>query len=315
MTVNITFLDTKTIGEIPNLNCLDKFGNYKKYNLTKPDEISDRIKGQEVIITNKVVINADIMDASPDLKLICIAATGMNNVDLDHAKKKGIVVKNVSGYSTESVAQSTFALLLHLVNKIAYYDNYVKSGKYIESDIFCHLDEPFFELSGKIMGVVGMGNIGKRVSDIATGFGMKVIYFSTSGKNKVDKYRQVDLQTLMKNADVVSVHCPLNEKTNNLIALKELEQMKSQGIILNMARGGIVNEQDLAVVLNQEKIGGAGIDVFTKEPISTDNPLLRVKKNIVLMPHVAWGTVESRIRLMDLIYKNIEDFIEKSSGK
>ncbi|MGC9343119.1 MAG: D-2-hydroxyacid dehydrogenase, partial [Bacteroidales bacterium] len=274
--INIVFLDAKTVGEVANFRVLEKQGNLVIHENTSPEEVVERCKGKEVIITNKVVLNSEILKELPDLKLICIAATGTNNIDLDFAEKKGIQVKNVKGYSTESVAQHTFSLLLYLVNHPSYYDNYVKSGAYAKSDIFTHFAQPFWELSGKRLGIIGLGTIGRRVAQIAQGFGMEVVFYSTTGRNNNINYKRFDLDTLLATSDVISIHSPLTEQTKNLIDYQRMKKMRPCAIILNTGRGGIINEADLARALNENIIGGAGIDVMENEPIEPGNPLLKI---------------------------------------
>jgi len=235
----------------------------------------------------------------------------MNNVDLEYAAKKGIVVKNVAGYSTESVAQSTFAMLFHLLHKISYFDTYVKSGSYAKSPIFTHQGRSYWELKGKQFGIIGMGTIGKRVAEIAAAFGAKPVYFSTSGKNSYTKWPQVTFNELLSTSDVISIHCPLNEKTENLFRYSEFKHMKPTSILLNAGRGKIVNEADLAMALNENLIAAAGLDVLEYEPIKAYNPLLSVKnpEKLLIMPHVAWISEEAREELMEGVYKNIVEFI------
>lgn len=311
--INIVFLDAKTVGEVANFRVLEKQGNLKIYENTEPEKIVERCKGYEVVITNKVAITRETMEQLPDLKLICIAATGMNNIDLDFAKKKEIEVKNVKGYSTESVAQHTFSMLLHLVNRPGYYDDYVKSGAYAKSDIFTHFGHPFWELNGKRLGIVGLGTIGRRVAQIAQGFGMEVVFYSTTGRNNNINYKRFDLDTLLSTSDVVSIHAPLTEQTKDLINYENMKKMRSCAIILNTGRGGIVNEADLAKALNNNLIGGAGIDVMEKEPIDPDSPLLKIynREKILITPHVAWTSIEARQRLIERLSSNIESFREK----
>ncbi|MBN1187598.1 MAG: D-2-hydroxyacid dehydrogenase [Bacteroidales bacterium] len=312
--MNIVFLDTLTIGEVPAISILGNLGNLKCYHTTSSDEVYERVKEAEVIITNKVIINAQVIDKAPALKLICIAATGMNNVDLEYAQKKRILVKNVSGYSTESVAQSTFTMLLYLIGSTAYYDDYVKSGEYSKGKIFTHHGRNFWQLAGKRYGIIGLGNIGKRVAEIARVFGCEVVYFSTSGKNKNSEYLQVGLHDLLSTSDIVSIHAPLNEKTKGLIGKEQLKKMKPGAYLINVGRGGIVDEEALMNALNDNLIAGAGVDVFTKEPIPHDNPLMRVEnpEKIVFTPHTAWASVEARSLLIEKIYLNIEEFIKLS---
>ena len=217
-TVKTVFLDAATLGEVDNLAELSSLGAYTSFDLTRPDERISRIREHNVVITNKVVIDRDVMDACPELELICIVATGMNNVDLDYAAKKGITVKNVAGYSTESVTQCTFSLLFFLLHNSAYYDNYVKSGQYAASPLFTHLGREFWELNNKLFGIIGLGTIGKRVAQVALAFGARVAYYSTSGKNlEGTGHPHLPLEELLRAADVVSIHCPLNDQTRNLL--------------------------------------------------------------------------------------------------
>ena len=311
----IVILDAKTLGKIPNLNKLSDFGKEDSYETTSPKEIISRVVDAEIIITNKVVIDKDVMKHCSRLKLICISATGMNNVDLNTARQKGIMVKNAIGYGSHSVAQHTIALILQLYNQLNYYDSYVKSGKYSQSDIFTHYGPSITELHNKIFGIIGLGNIGKTVAKIASGFEAKVKYYSTSGKNVQNKYPQLSLDELLQTSDIISIHAPLNEKTRNLISSEQLAIMKPTTILVNVGRGGIVNEFALAKAIDNKQIGGACIDVFENEPLNTDNPLLKVKypEKLVLSPHNAWASIEARTKLIDIVYQNIEEFINSNN--
>jgi len=308
--MNIVFLDKKTVGDVDNFNLLHKMGNVQVFDQTLPEQVVERCSGKDIIITNKVVIDSEIMNALPSLKLICVAATGVNNVDIDYAKKKGIEVRNVVAYSTDSVAQSTFSMLLFLLNRFSYYDAYVKSGAYARSDIFTHHGPAFWELAGKRFGIIGLGNIGRRVARIAEGYGMEVVFYSTTGRNNNINYKRFDLDTLLNTSDVVSIHAPLSDTTRNLISYQKLKLMRSCAILINTGRGGIVNEADLARALNENVIAAAGIDVLDREPIDSHNPLLKIynKDKILLTPHIAWASMESRARLIEKITKNIEAF-------
>lgn len=308
--INIVFLDAKTVGEVQNFRILEKQGKLNIYETTAENEILERSKDKDVIITNKVKLDKNILQNLPKLKLICVAATGMNNIDLDYAAQKGIQVKNVIGYSTESVAQLTFTLLLHLVNRPYYFDNYVKSGAYSKSGMFTHLGFPFWELSGKRLGIIGLGTIGRRVAQIAQGFGMEVVFYSTSGKNNNINYKRFDLDTLLGTSDVISIHSPLNDQTKSLINLDLMKKMRPCAILLNTGRGGIIVEKDLAIALNENIIGGAGIDVMENEPINSDNPLLKLidKEKLIITPHIAWTSIEARQKLIDGLAKNISTF-------
>jgi lactate dehydrogenase-like 2-hydroxyacid dehydrogenase len=314
--MRIAFRDVKTVGHVENLDKLNELGELMLYPVTPDNMRIERLKGVHVAITNKVVIDRQIIDNCPGLRLICVAATGTNNIDVEYALKKGIAVKNVAGYSTESVAQFVFAMLFFLMNKLKYYDNYVKSGQYCNSDIFTNHGQPFTELRNKRFGIVGLGTIGKRVALIAKTFGCEVVYHSTSGKNtQNEEYQHLDLIELLKSSDIISIHCPLNEHTENLIDFKKLSLMKPSAFLLNTGRGGIVLEEDLARAIDEEIIAGAGIDVLISEPIKPDNHLLRVKRyeNLIITPHIAWASIESRHRLLDQIYRNIKEFVETSS--
>jgi glycerate dehydrogenase len=257
------------------------------------------------------------MDQAARLKLICIAATGMNNVDLDYAMNKNIPVKNVSGYSTDSVTQSTFAMLFYLMNHLQYYDEYVKSGSYTQSPIFTHHGREFYELKNKTFGIIGLGTIGKTVAKIASSFSCRVVYYSTSGNNRNADYERVSLETLLKSSDLISIHAPLNENTENLIGLKELTMMKRTAILINAGRGGIVSEKDLAAALDEDLIYGAGLDVLEKEPIDKGNPLLSIKnrEKLLITPHIAWASLESRTLLMDKVYDNIKDYLDNRTDQ
>ncbi len=313
MPYRLVLLDADTLGNVSNLHLLESFGTLERYDKTHPDQTIARVKYADIIITNKVVIDREVMDHAPDLKLICIAATGMNNVDLEYAKKKGIAVKNAAGYSTHSVAQHTFAVLFELVNHIHWYDNYVKSGSYSRSDIFTHQGPVISELRDKHYGIIGLGTIGRAVAEIATAFAARVSYYSTSGKNKNNLYPSVSLNTLLRESDFISIHAPLNENTRSLIGYSELKQMKRTAILINMGRGGIVVEKDLAKALDEDLIGGAGLDVYETEPLPSGNPLLQIRKphKLVFTPHVAWASIEARERLIAIIANNIRSFIEK----
>ncbi len=308
--IKIAFLDSKTVGEVPNFRVLEKQGTLTIYEKTEPAEVIERCMGQDVIITSKVLISREIMSRLPDLKLICVAATGLNNIDLVAAEQLKIRVKNVAGYSTESVAQLTFAMLLYLVNRIQYYDAYVKSGAYAKSDIFTHFGPPFWELNGKRLGIIGLGNIGRRVAQIAQSFGMEVVFFSTTGRNNNINYKRFDLDTLLSTSDVISIHSPLSDQTRGLINYEKMRLMRPCAILLNTGRGGIIDENDLARALNENLIGGAGIDVLGQEPPSADNPLFKIQNRdkLLITPHIAWTSIEARQRLVDKLARNIEEF-------
>jgi lactate dehydrogenase-like 2-hydroxyacid dehydrogenase len=308
--IKIVFLDAKTVGEVSNFRVLEKQGTLTIYEKTLPSEVIEKCSGQDVIITSKVVISKEIMLQLPHLKLICVAATGLNNIDIEAAEKLNIQVKNVAGYSTESVAQLTFAMLLYLVNRIQYYDAYVKSGAYPKSDIFTHFGPAFWELNGKRLGIIGLGNIGRRVAQIAHSFGMEVVFYSTTGRNNNINYKRFDLETLLSTSDVVTIHAPMTDQTRGLINYEKIHLMRPCAILLNTGRGGIIVENDLARALNENLIGGAGIDVLEQEPPSASNPLFKIydKEKLLITPHIAWTSIEARQRLIAKLAKNIEEF-------
>jgi glycerate dehydrogenase len=307
--MKIIFLDALTLGEV-DFDRFNKFGEVEIYQITPKEKILKRVKNADIVITNKVAINKEIMDNS-NIKFIQIAATGMNNVDLEYAKKKGILVKNVAGYSTKSVVQHTFALVLGLLNKIRYFDEYSRE-KYPKSEIFTHIQN-WFEISAKRWGIIGLGTIGREVAKIAESFGAEVVYYSTSGKNNDKTYKRLELEDLMKTSDVISIHAPLNENTKNLIGYNELTTMKDGAVIVNLGRGGIINEKDLVKALKEKDIF-VGLDVFEKEPIDKNNPLLEFKEKTLLTPHMAWTSMEARKTLIDEIYRNVEEFIIQSGN-
>jgi len=306
--MKIVFLDRKTLGNDVNLDQFNTLGEVVYYDFTKPTDVLERVKDADVVITNKAIVDKNTMQNS-NIKLICITATGMNNIDLTYAKEKGIPVKNVAGYSTSSVAQLAFSYILQYVQKINFYDNYVKSGGWENSDIFTNNDKPFYELNGKTVGIIGLGNIGKEVAKIASAFGCKVIYYSTSGKNNDTLYENVSLDRLIKESDIVSIHCALNEQTNNLLNKNNLNSLKDGAILLNLGRGGLVNEQDITDILNNGKDIYFATDVTTVEPIEKSSPLLTIKnkERVIITPHIAWASIEARTRLMDLVFKNITE--------
>lgn len=285
-------------------------GNTRTFKYTNTNERLKNIGNADVIVTNKVIIDREIIDNSPNLKLICLTATGMNNVDLPYAKEKGVEVRNVAGYSTHSVAQHTFAMLFHLISKLSYYDAYVKSGTYSQSNIFSHIGPTFNELHNKTWGIIGLGTIGRKVAEIAQAFGCKLVYFSTSGKNDTKEYKRVSLEELLTQSDIVSIHAPLYEKTENLIGKNELALMKPSAYIINVARGKIINENDLAKALNSNTIKGACLDVLENEPIHTNSPLLSLEKpdKLLITPHTAWTSEEARKKLINLTAQNIVDY-------
>lgn len=308
--MKIVFLDAKTIGEDIDLSGFDELGEVVKYGFSTAEEARERSKDADVLVLNKVQVNEQTIGAAKHLKLVCVTATGTNNLDKEYLVKQGIEWRNVAGYSTESVAQHTFAMLFYLLEKLPYYDNYVKSEKYVNDVSFTHFAKAFHELSGKTYGIIGLGNIGRRVADIAKAFGCHVIYYSTSGRNSQPGYERVSFDELLERSDIVSIHAPLDENTLGLMNQKAFAKMKSSAILLNVGRGPIINEADLAEALNNRTIAAAGLDVLSVEPMQPENPLRGIKdsERLLITPHIAWAGVEARMRLMDIILNQIKEF-------
>ncbi len=315
--MKIVFLDTDTMGYDISMDPISSLGDYVSYGMSSREEAMERLGDCEVLIVNKVRVDKALMDAAPYLRLVCVAATGVNNIDMDYAAKKGILVRNSVNYSTESVAQITLMQILALTGHHRYFDDYVKNGDYSKCGTFSNVSVPFFELRGKVLGIIGLGNIGRRVAQFADLFGMKVIYFSASGNPHSDRYECVSLERLLMESDIVSIHAPLTAKTDNLVGEEQLRMMKKGAYLINMGRGGIVNEEALAVAIDEGVIAGAAVDVFVTEPLPSDHPYLKVKNRdrLVLSPHVAWASREARTLLVDIIAENIRNYVsEKNTG-
>ncbi len=308
--MKIVFLDVKTIGEDMDLSSFDALGEVVKYPFSTSADVPERALDADVLIVNKVQINEQTIGRAQNLKLVCVTATGTNNLDKPYLEKRGIAWRNVAGYSTESVAQHTFAMLFYLLEKLRYYDDYVKEDRYTNDTIFTHFAEHFYELKDKTWGIIGLGNIGRRVARIADAFGARVIYTSPSHSAPQNGYCQVDMDTLLAESDIISVHAPLNQYTENLIDRNVLKKMKKNCIFLNLGRGPIVVEADLASALEQDIIAAAGLDVLCEEPMSADNPLRRIKdsKKLFITPHIAWASIEARTRLMSIIFGQVKEF-------
>lgn len=307
--MKIVFLDEYSICN-SDLFEIKALGDYVGYETTAPDEVVERCQDADIVISNKVVLDAEIIASLPKLKLICVAATGMNNVDLEAAAEHGIEVKNAVGYSTYAVAEATIGSALSLLREVTYYDNFFKSGKYAAAERIFNFDRPTAQLRGKRWGIIGMGNIGREVARLAEAFGCEVNYFSTSGITRDEQYTALTLNELLSSSDIISLHCPLNDRTRNLITKEELSMMKPSAIIINVARGGIVNEQDLADALNSGVIRAAALDVFTSEPLR-ESPLYSLNEpyRLLASPHNAWSSVEAIGRLVECITQNIKNFI------
>ncbi|MDY5775565.1 MAG: D-2-hydroxyacid dehydrogenase [Lachnospiraceae bacterium] len=309
--MKIVFLDAKTIGDDLDLSGFDRFGEVVKYDYSTPEEAAVRSREADVLIVNKVQINEASTGDAEHLKLVCVTATGTNNLDKEYLERRNIAWRNVAGYSTETVAQHTFALLFYLMEKMNYYDQYVKSGKYMNDRLFTHFSNVFYELNGKTWGIIGMGNIGRRVAEIAKVFGCNVIYYSTTGKNQQQDFQRVEWEELLTQSDIISVHAPLTDATLNLMDAEAFAKMKPSAIFINVGRGPIVVEEDLCRALETGEIAAAGLDVLREEPMSKDNPLQRIQDSskLVITPHIAWASVEARKRLMKIVEKQIENFL------
>ena len=304
--MKIVLLDAITFGET-SLECFSELGEVEVFQTTTPQQTQQRIVNAEVIVTNKVLITKEHMQNAKSLKLICVAATGMNNVNLNAAKELGIEVKNVAGYSTDSVIQHTFSMLFYLMGHSRYYDETVKSGTYSKSAVFTDVSEPFFEVKGKKWGIIGLGAIGRGVANLAKAFGAEVFYYSTSGVNRTEDFQRTTLEKLLSECDIITIHAPLNEKTANLLDYEQLLMCKDGAVVLNLGRGGIINEAAAARLVDEKYIY-LGLDVFEKEPLSFESPLLSVKNSerLYLTPHIAWTSVEARGKLISSVCENIK---------
>lgn len=309
--MKIVILEKKTLGKDYNVECFNNLGDFVEYDNTSASLIPDRIKDADIIIANKSPLNETTLKDAKNLKLICELATGFDNVDINYCNTRGIKVCNVRNYSTPSVTQHTFALLFYILEKLNHYDNYVKSGKYSNQDMFTNSSIPFNDLEGKVWGIIGMGNIGTNVAKIASSFGCKVIHFSPSNSSSNTTYPLITFDELLKKSDIISLHCPKTELTNNLFNYDAFCKMKKSSIIINVARGGIINDFDLYKALNENQIYGAGLDVVEYEPITKNNPLLKFtdSSRLIITPHMAWASTEAKERLVDEVYQNIKAFM------
>ena len=306
--MKIVIADKDSVGNDMDYSIYDELGEVTYYDDKVNDEnVKERLAGAEVLVINKSIITDKLLDDAPDLKLICEFATGFDNANVPACNRHGVKVANIAGYSTPSVAQHTFALLFYLMESMRHYDEFVKSGDYANQSHFCCLDIPFHELEGMTYGIVGMGNIGRKVAQIATAFGAKVIFYSASGNSTCTDYEQVSFDELLERSDVISLHCPLSDRTRNLFNKEAFDKMKKTAILINVARGAVVSEQDLYEALTEGKIAAAGLDVLNPEPMAKDSPLLKIQDSTKLMitPHLAWASTEARERCLEEVKKNI----------
>ncbi len=313
--MKIAVLERDSVGTDVDVSCFEKFGEVVYYGNTVADTVAERVKDADIIITNKAPLNGTTLKDAPHVKLICLFATGYDNVDLDYCKSRGIKVANVVNYCSTAVAQHTLLLALALSEKLAFYDDYVKSGAYGAQDRFSNFDRPFTELEGKTWGIVGMGSIGHKVASLAEAFGCKVIFYSASGKSTCTEYQRVEFDTLLQESDILSLHCPLSDRTRGLIDREAFSKMKKTAVLVNVARGPVVNTQDLHDALMEGQIAAAGLDVLEKEPMAKDNPLGEIKDStkLIITPHMSWASKEARTRLVGEVAKNIQAFLDGES--
>ena len=310
--MRIVILERNSVGTDVSVDSISKYGEITVYRNTTAEDVAERVKEADIIIANKAPLNETTLKNAQKVKLICEFATGYDNVDLAYCKSRGIKVANVVNYSTDAVAQHTFALCLYILEKLHHYDAYVKSGEYASQDRFSNFDIPYTELAGKTWGIIGMGNIGRKVAEIAKAFGCHVIFYSVTGKSSCTEYEQVDFDTLLRESDVLSLHCPLSDITRNLINLDALKKMKKTAILINVARGPVVNDEDLYTAQMENYILGAGLDVTGTEPMKDSNPLSKIKDSnrLIITPHMAWASIEARERCVSETCKNIEAFLK-----
>ncbi len=309
--MKLIILERNSVGTDVDVSCFEKFGEVTCYPNTVAANTSERVKDADIILANKAPLNESTLKDAPNVKLICLLATGFDNVDLAYCKSRGIKVTNVVNYCTSTVAQHTLLLALALSEKIAFYDDYVKSGAYSAQDRFSNFDRTFYDLEGKTWGIIGMGTIGRRVAGLAQAFGCRVIFYSASGKSTCTDYKRVEFDTLLQESDILSLHCPLSDRTRGLINQDALSKMKKTAVLVNVARGPVVDTRALCDALVTDRIAGAGLDVLEQEPMAKDNPLARIKDSskLIITPHMAWASLESRTRLVDEVVKNIEAFL------
>ena len=309
--MNLVILERNSVGTDIDVSCFEKLGRVTVYENTVERQVAERIQDADVVIGNKAPLNESTLQGARNLKLITLFSTGYDCVDIAYCAAHGIKVANVKDYCTDAVSQHTFAMLFYLLEHLRHYDEYVKSGAYGAQERFSNFDLPFVELTGKTWGIVGMGNIGSRVAGIAKAFGCRVIFYSASGKSTCTAYEQVDKDTLLAQSDFLSLHCPLSERTRNLIDKDALRKMKRTAILLNVARGAVINNADLYWALQNEEIAAAGLDVLEKEPIASDNLLGRIKDSnrLLITPHMAWASCEARERIVQEVFLNIEAYL------
>ncbi len=308
--MKIVMLDRNTLGMDIDVSIFEKLGDFQAYDVLPREEAKEKVVDAEVIIFNKTIMDEAFLKDARNVKLLCVTATGTDNIDLAYTTSRGILLSNIRGYSTPAVVQHTFALTLYVLEKLAYYDEYVKSGAYSNQLGFSNFDQCYTELEGKTWGIVGMGNIGQGVARVAQAFGANVIFYSASGSNTSAEFKRVEWEEFLRTSDFISIHCPLTDRTRQLFNREAFVQMKQSAILINVARGGVVNDADLYEALEQGQIAGAGLDVIGVEPMAKDNPLGNIKDSckLIITPHMAWASVEARTRCVEEVYHNIESY-------
>ncbi|WP_328451987.1 NAD(P)-dependent oxidoreductase [Amycolatopsis sp. NBC_00438] len=310
---NIVFLDAGTLSERANLNPLARLGSLTVHQSTSRAEILDRVKDARVVLTNKVPLDAVTLNATEELELVVVTASVADRIDLDEASRKGIVVRTIQGYATNSVAQFTLGLMLNLTCRLPYYSDFVAAGLYSAQDCFSHIGAGFTEIAGKRVGIIGLGSIGVRVAELAQAFGAEVVYFSTTGRNENSRFKRATLQSLLTTSDFVTIHAPRTAYTENLIDGKALILMKRSAFLINMGRGGIVNEHALMAAVSGGVIAGAALDVFESEPLDSRSSLLAqpLPANLILTPHCAWGGDGAQAELVHAVFRIISEHKRK----
>lgn len=308
--MNISILDSSNLGADMDLSIFEKLGECSIWSQTSQSQIEERIKDCHVIVTNRVILGAKELALAPSLKLIALTATGVNTVNLDECRSRGIGVANVCSYSTNSVAQHTFSMLLYLLEQIRYYDDYIRDEKYLKDQRFADVSRPWTEIAGKTWGIIGLGGIGRKVAAIASAFGAEAVYYSTSGIERNEDFKRLSLEEICSQSDFLSIHAPLNNNTRMLFGKNEFSLMKNSAYLVNAGRGAIIDETALADAIKNGKIKGAALDVLTDEPPKKDNPLLSlIGEKLLITPHNAWGSIESRTKLINEVYENVKAFM------
>ena len=305
--MKIVFLDAATIGDDLTYEIFEEIGEVVVYPTTSENEFEDHVQGADVAVINKLKLNASNLPLAPDLKLICLAATGFDNVDLEYCRKAGIGVCNVVGYSTQSVAQLTLSMALSLYTNLEQYTSFVRSGEYTKGGLANRLTPVYHEIAGRTWGIVGYGNTGRQVARVAEAMGCHVLAYK---RNPVKDVACVDFDTICQKSDILSLHVPLNNETRNLLDKEHIAMLKKDAVVINVARGAVADEEELANAILEERIGGLGVDVYSKEPFDTAHPFNKIKHlpNVLLTPHMAWGGYETRVRLLKEIKENIISF-------